>query len=427
MEPWIAQTQASLGACIARPRLLTERLRKPPFRFLFDIAVEVSRQTGFGVAELFGASEAGLPEKTTAPSAREEKVDFLQRWISVTAAALPSHAEALAEVSVVDVVCGVQPARTNYFLQCLCAAAFQPEEPTEPSGENWPDVDAAAPEESERRDEAVPPDAPVVEPQPAVEVPEVRAAREAAEKAAAQKKAAQEEWARIQAAREDRAQAGAAAEVNVKEMNAAMAELGNLQQEFERTARSFRPNAGQAEEDGSDDEEDPPALPGQLDQEDPDQRFASTGIFLQAKDRANKANDELARAQNLIADIEDALDAKDAELQQKKDLEVQRREAIAAAADAKVRAEEAEEEKRQLEKAARKAKRKAEKQAEKERLQREAEERAAAQKQSAMQDFSGSRWSFGELCWSRRGRRVRAGLGRRGSRGSRGSPRTSSR
>lgn len=67
---------------------------------------------------------------------------------------------------------------------------------------------------------------------------------------------------------------------------------------------------------------------------------------------------------------------------------MQRREAIAAAADAKGRAEEAEEEKRQLEKAARKAKRKAEKQAEKERLQREAEERTAAQKQSAMYPVS---------------------------------------
>eukprot|EP00435_Cladocopium_sp_Y103_P004815 s1657_g1.t1 len=254
VEPWIAQTQASLGACIARPRLLTERLRKPPFRFLFDIAVEVSRQTGFGVVELFGASDAGhIPEKPTAPSAREEKVDFLQRWISVTAAALPSHAEALAEVSVVDVVCGVQPERTNYFLQSYLIGLFDwlaayVEEPAEPSGENWPDVDAAPPEESVRREE----------------VPEVRAAREAAEKAAAQKKAAEEEWARIQAAREDRAQAGAAAEVNMREMNAAVAELGNLQQEFERTAKdwSFRPNAGQgeAEKDGSEDLEEGPTV-----------------------------------------------------------------------------------------------------------------------------------------------------------------------
>eukprot|EP00435_Cladocopium_sp_Y103_P012667 s1657_g3.t1 len=132
-----------------------------------------------------------------------------------------------------------------------------------------------------------------------------------------------------------------------------------------------------------------PPLPGQLDdQEDPDQRFASTGMVFQAKDRANKANDELARARDLIADIEDALDAKDADLQRKKDLEAQRREAVAAAADAKVRAEQAEEEERQLEKAARKAKRRAEKEAEKERLQRDAEERAAAQKQSAMYPVS---------------------------------------
>eukprot|EP00438_Fugacium_kawagutii_P027618 Skav231521 [mRNA] locus=scaffold84:643230:647660:- [translate_table: standard] len=125
VEPWIAQTQVTLGGCIAKPRLLTERLRKPPFRFLFDIAVEVCRQTGFGVAELF---DGALPEKPTAPSAREEKVDFLQRWISVTAAALPSNADALSEVSVVDIVRGVQAERTNYFLQCLHTAAFQTKE-----------------------------------------------------------------------------------------------------------------------------------------------------------------------------------------------------------------------------------------------------------------------------------------------------------
>eukprot|EP00913_Durusdinium_trenchii_P033571 g31429.t1 len=88
-------------------------------------------------------------------------------------------------------------------------------------------------------------------------------------------------------------------------------------------------------------------------------------MIFQAKERANKVNDELKKAEDLLASIEDALDARDAELQMTKDLEVQRREAQAAAADAKVRAEQAEEEQRKLEKAARKAKRKAEKKAEK--------------------------------------------------------------
>ena len=47
----------------------------------------------------------------------------------------PSHSLTIrAEVSVVDVVCGVQPERTNYFLQCLCAAAFQPEDDHGPAG-----------------------------------------------------------------------------------------------------------------------------------------------------------------------------------------------------------------------------------------------------------------------------------------------------
>lgn len=111
-------------------------------------------------------------------------------------------------------------------------------------------------------------------------------------------------------------------------------------------------------------------------------------MIFQAKERANKVNDELKKAEDLLASIEDALDARDAELQMTKDLEVQRREAQAAAADAKVRAEQAEEEQRKLEKAARKAKRKAEKKAEKERLQRQMEEREEEERRAAMYPIS---------------------------------------
>ena len=60
-----------------------------PFRSSSLISLfQVSRQTGFGVAELFGASEAGLPEKTTAPSAREEKVPSVPCWSVLRAAAV---------------------------------------------------------------------------------------------------------------------------------------------------------------------------------------------------------------------------------------------------------------------------------------------------------------------------------------------------
>ncbi|CAJ1431941.1 unnamed protein product [Effrenium voratum] len=384
--------QVSLGA-ITRPRLLPERLRKPPFRFLFDIAVEVARQTGFGLAELFGE----LPEKPCAPSAREEKVDFLQRWIAATAAALPSHAEALAEVSATDVVCGVHAERTNFFLQCLAAAAW-PAPPLAPDCR-----ETAAPETAEAAAPAgpVPGDAEAAEPEARLperhtmelpEAPEMVAAREAAEQAAVQKKAAEEEWARIQAAREARGSPAPEEARKDIDFDAALKDLGALQQEFERTANAWNFTPGNAGDSSGDSDEDAPhPLPGQpaLGSDDEQERqFASTAMIFHAKERADKVNDELTKAQDLLASIEDALDARDAELQQKKDLEVQRRDAQQAAAEAQVRAEQAVEEQSKLEKAARKAKRKAAKKAEKERLQKEAEEREAEEKRAAMYPVS---------------------------------------
>ncbi|CAE7370545.1 Traf3ip1 [Symbiodinium natans] len=125
-EPWIQQTQATLGTRIARPRMLPERLRKPPFRFLYDIAAEVARQTNFGALELFGGDPGPKPEP---PQKRDDKVDFLQRWIALVAGALPAQAVVLEEVSAVDVVCGANPDKTNFLLQCLAQAAWQEEAP----------------------------------------------------------------------------------------------------------------------------------------------------------------------------------------------------------------------------------------------------------------------------------------------------------
>lgn len=121
VEDWVVATQSTLGQLIAKPRMLPERLRKPPFRFLFDCAAEVARTTGFGLQELFAGHVA---EKPVVPSTRDEKIDFLERWLGLVVTAMGEQTPELANVQVQDVVCGARPEWTNYMLQCLAVAAW---------------------------------------------------------------------------------------------------------------------------------------------------------------------------------------------------------------------------------------------------------------------------------------------------------------
>eukprot|EP00927_Polykrikos_kofoidii_P042779 TRINITY_DN3682_c2_g1_i1.p1 TRINITY_DN3682_c2_g1~~TRINITY_DN3682_c2_g1_i1.p1 ORF type:complete len:929 (-),score=206.54 TRINITY_DN3682_c2_g1_i1:185-2722(-) len=58
------------------------------------------------------------------PSARADKVNFLQKLINLTAATLGEGSGEILSVSANDIVCGVRPEWTNYLLQGISVAAF---------------------------------------------------------------------------------------------------------------------------------------------------------------------------------------------------------------------------------------------------------------------------------------------------------------
>merc|ERR1712151_228391 len=94
---------------------MTEKyLKKPPFRFLHDIVMEVARATKF-------SSGLFTPEESDAASLadKQAKVDFLNKAISVVSFALGEK----IDVSANKIVAGLEADKTNAFLQKLHQAA----------------------------------------------------------------------------------------------------------------------------------------------------------------------------------------------------------------------------------------------------------------------------------------------------------------
>merc|ERR1712083_230072 len=88
--------------------------KKPPFRFLHDIVMEVTRSTSFsqGLYTTEESDAASLSDK-------QAKVDFLNKAISVVSFALGEK----VDVSANKIVAGLEADKTNLFLQKLHQAA----------------------------------------------------------------------------------------------------------------------------------------------------------------------------------------------------------------------------------------------------------------------------------------------------------------
>merc|ERR1712038_2139477 len=89
-------------------------LKKPPFRFLHDTVMEVTRSTSFAQG-LFSPEESDAAQLTD----KAAKVEFLNKAINVTSLALNEK----IDVSASKIVAGLEAEKTNDWLQKLHTAA----------------------------------------------------------------------------------------------------------------------------------------------------------------------------------------------------------------------------------------------------------------------------------------------------------------
>lgn len=117
LDDIVAETQRIVGACISHPPMKPALLRRPPFRFLHDTICAICRE---------GNVLAGVltPDELDSKHVREAlgkagKQQFFAKviaWASqLTNTAIPAIPE--------EICAGIQPERTNFFLQQVVAAA----------------------------------------------------------------------------------------------------------------------------------------------------------------------------------------------------------------------------------------------------------------------------------------------------------------
>jgi TRAF3-interacting protein 1 len=106
----ISLTQELLGPLITKPKLSEKLLGKPPFRFLFDIIMEVIKATGFGEG-LYTVDECD----SSTISDKNAKMQFLEKIIRLVGVQLNT----IVEARPAKIVAGLDAHLTNIFLQLL--------------------------------------------------------------------------------------------------------------------------------------------------------------------------------------------------------------------------------------------------------------------------------------------------------------------
>lgn len=114
MSDFWMPTQQAFEQLFDKPKMTEKLLLKPPFRYLHDIFLATLGTTGFGNG-LF--TEAELDSK--ANHEKDAKLSILTKMITLTEMMVGEK----IDVKPSKIVAGLEPERTNYFLQQLFRAA----------------------------------------------------------------------------------------------------------------------------------------------------------------------------------------------------------------------------------------------------------------------------------------------------------------
>ncbi|CAD7961225.1 unnamed protein product [Amoebophrya sp. A120] len=119
LDEIVAQTQQLLSSAnIEKPRLTADRLKKPPFRFLFDFLHALIEKFPEELEDLKtslpgGGSNSSQPQL---PNSKQEKCDWLDAWIIAVMQASADR-NPFEPPSSLKVVCGQEAEKTNLLLQ----------------------------------------------------------------------------------------------------------------------------------------------------------------------------------------------------------------------------------------------------------------------------------------------------------------------
>ena len=108
-------TAEMYSSLFQKPKMAEQLLKKPPFKYIFDIITETTKVTGFGKGLL-------TQEETAAEfyDSRERKIAYLQKFVDL----VKMMGKEDLKVNPGKIVAGLEPEYTNSMLQSLYKLAF---------------------------------------------------------------------------------------------------------------------------------------------------------------------------------------------------------------------------------------------------------------------------------------------------------------